>query len=240
MTRHLKRLAMPKTWPLPRKATVWITKPLPSGHPIEFSMPINIILRDLLHITKSTHETKKLLTYEKILIDNRIVKNYKSPLGLFDRLYLPGVNKFYTLIISRKNKLKLIELSSEEANYKPLKIKNKVVVKGGKIQLTFHDGRTIIADNKYKINDSVIFDLKNKKIIKHLPLTQNALVYIISGSHVGEIGRYVESIIKGRKKFAIVEFGKAKVEAAKVEVPIESIFVINEEIARQLSQLGTE
>ena len=29
---HIKRLMMPRSWPLPRKTTVWVQKPDPCGH----------------------------------------------------------------------------------------------------------------------------------------------------------------------------------------------------------------
>ena len=32
---HLKRLAMPRSWPLPRKTTVWVTRPTPGAHALE-------------------------------------------------------------------------------------------------------------------------------------------------------------------------------------------------------------
>ena len=50
---HMKRLTMPRTWPLPRKTNVWVQKPDPSGHPLEMCMPIGIILRDVLKLSRS-------------------------------------------------------------------------------------------------------------------------------------------------------------------------------------------
>lgn len=223
MSRHLKALAMPKTWPLERKKYVWITRPYPSGHPLEFCLPLNIIFRDILKITTNTRETKKLLINNEIKIDERRVKDYKFALGLFDRLYLPYIDKYYTLILNKKNKLKLVEISKDMALIKPLKIKNKKMLKKARIQLTFHDGRTILASNEFKINDSVLFDLKNKKIIKHLPLKKGAFVYIIKGKHVGYTGTFIEKILKGNKSFAIIE-----IENKKIEIPLDCVFVIDE------------
>lgn len=224
-----------KTWPIERKASVWITRPLPSGHPQQFCMPINIILRDLLKITKTTSETKKLLQSEKILLDNVEIKDYRRAVGLFDRLSIPLINKFYTIVITRKGKLKLIEISKENAAIKPLKIINKNAIKGNRLQLTFHDGRTMIGSNelnKYKVNDSVIFDLGTKKIISHLPLVKSALVYIIAGKHVGKIGLYSESVLKGYERYGIVTFG-----SEKTEIPIKNLFVINEMIVKELENI---
>ena len=32
---HLKRLAIPRSWPLPRKTTVWVTRPRAGAHSLE-------------------------------------------------------------------------------------------------------------------------------------------------------------------------------------------------------------
>ena len=53
---HLKRLAMPRSWPLPRKTTVWVTRPSPGGHSLERCMPVNLIIRDVLGRAQSSRE----------------------------------------------------------------------------------------------------------------------------------------------------------------------------------------
>ena len=47
---HIKRLMMPRSWPLPRKTSVWVQKPDPCGHSIENCMPMGIILRDVIGV----------------------------------------------------------------------------------------------------------------------------------------------------------------------------------------------
>lgn len=225
---YLKRLAMPVTWPLERKRTTWITKPL-GPHPLKFCVPINVILRDILKITQTTHETKKLLVNEILLVNNTRIKDYRRGIGLFDILAFPSIEKYYTLIITRKGKLKLIEIQKTEIDKKLEKIKNKRVVKDGKIQLTFHDGRTILASNDYKVNDSVIFDLKEKKISRHLPLTIGASVYVIGGKYIGNVGKYIDKIRKGNKNFVILE-----ITGQKREVFLQNIFVIDKKTEEKL------
>ena len=41
---HLKRLAMPKIWPLSRKETVFVARPLP-GRDLKNALPISIVLK---------------------------------------------------------------------------------------------------------------------------------------------------------------------------------------------------
>ena len=50
---HLKRLAMPRSWPLPRKTTVWVTRPTPGAHALELCMPVTLVIRDVLGLAKT-------------------------------------------------------------------------------------------------------------------------------------------------------------------------------------------
>ena len=45
---HLKRLAIPRSWPLPRKTTIWVTRPRAGAHSLERCMPLNIVIRDVI------------------------------------------------------------------------------------------------------------------------------------------------------------------------------------------------
>ena len=47
---HLKRLAMPRSWPLPRKTTVWIARPRPGAHSLERCIALSVVMRDLLEV----------------------------------------------------------------------------------------------------------------------------------------------------------------------------------------------
>jgi small subunit ribosomal protein S4e len=58
---HLKRLAIPRSWPLPRKTTVWVTRPRAGAHTLERSIPINIVIRDVLGMAHSTREVRTIL-----------------------------------------------------------------------------------------------------------------------------------------------------------------------------------
>ena len=58
---HLKRLAMPRTWPLPRKTTIWVTRPRAGAHSLERCMPLNIVIRDVIGLARSTREVRTIL-----------------------------------------------------------------------------------------------------------------------------------------------------------------------------------
>ena len=49
---HLKRLAMPRSWPLPRKTSIWVTRASAGAHALELCMPVRVVIRDVLGYAK--------------------------------------------------------------------------------------------------------------------------------------------------------------------------------------------
>ncbi|MBU4143204.1 30S ribosomal protein S4e, partial [Patescibacteria group bacterium] len=84
MSKHLKRYFAPKTWKIKRKGISFITKPSPGTHKISMSMPLNVILRDVLGYANSNREVKFLLGNKDIAVDGIQRKDYRFPVGLFD------------------------------------------------------------------------------------------------------------------------------------------------------------
>ena len=60
MSDHMKRLAMPRTWAIPRKVHVWAAKQTPGAHSVEDSMPAGMVLRDMLKVCDTAREAKKM------------------------------------------------------------------------------------------------------------------------------------------------------------------------------------
>src|SRR3989338_4664319 len=149
---HLKRLKMPRTWPIPRKTNTWITRQNSGPHRIENSMPVNVVLRDLLGYARTTKEAKKILNDKEVLINKIARKDHRFPVGIFDIIEIP---------------------------------KNKE----NKIQINLHDGSNFISDKKdYKVNDTLVIDLKTKKILKELKFENGSYAFITSGKYSGSSG----------------------------------------------------
>jgi len=49
---HLSTLAAPKSWPIKRKGIKWITRPKSGPHNLKSSLPLIVVLRDMLKLTK--------------------------------------------------------------------------------------------------------------------------------------------------------------------------------------------
>jgi len=76
--RHLRRIAAPKTWPIPRKGTYWIAKPIPGPHKMELSMPLALWIRDYLKLGKTMREVKYILNEGKVLVFSTDCEHYED------------------------------------------------------------------------------------------------------------------------------------------------------------------
>lgn len=194
---HLKRLAAPKTWQIDRKGAKFIVKPVPGPHKLELSLPLGVVLKEILRQANTTKEVKKILNSNEIKVDGIIRRDFRFPLGIFDTLEFTNVNEQYRAILNRKGGIDIIKISKEESSIKPCKIVGKTMVKG-KLQLNLYDGRTIMVDkNSYKVGDTIVLSLADKKIIKHLKLEKASTIILTGGKHIGETGN-VDDIIENR------------------------------------------
>jgi len=186
--RHLRSLAVPRTWPIPRKERgYWIVKPSPGPHSKDLAMPIAVWLRDYLKVAENLREVRYLLNNGKVLVDGKPIKDYKYPVGVFDTLTLPDIGEYYRVLLDTRGKLYLKKIDKEEANIKYGKIVRKVTVKGGKIQYTLTDGRTFLGDNSYKTHWGLVYTIPKFEIKEVIPLKEGTKVYLLGGKHIGKV-----------------------------------------------------
>ena len=131
--RHLSRLATPKTWNVKRKGIKWITRPNPGSHSFKLGIPINVLLRDMLKLARTTKEVKNILNNQEVLIDGIRKKDHKQIIGLMDVISIPKIKKNFRILLSNKGKIIAIPIDDKEAKIKPAQIKGKTVIKKGKI-----------------------------------------------------------------------------------------------------------
>jgi small subunit ribosomal protein S4e len=187
---HLKRVAAPRSWPITRKTSKWVAKPSPGPHSEEHGMPLIVVLRDLLHLADKAKEIKQILHEGKVMVDGKVRKDHRFPVGLFDVISVPDVNANYRVTVGQDGKFKLLPVT--DSSSKLLKIVNKTMVAGGKIQLNFHDGTTMLANNDYHAKDSVVLKVPEKSIDRHLKYEVGSMAYVINGKHAGTLGKIKE------------------------------------------------
>ena len=228
--KHLFSLNAPKNWPIERKKQIWLTRPNPGPHPLNRCLPLSILLRNVLKYARTMREVKTILNEGGILIDSKIRKDYKFPVGLMDVIEVKKTNEFFRLILDENNKYSLIKLNKDNSDLKPYKIINKKILKKGKIQINLFDGKNLLVDkNDYKVGDTLIINIKDNKIVNHLKLSKGAIVYILDGQYTGSHGTLDDvSIQKGLQRNKIV-FTKGK---DRIETLRDYAFVIPEDLIK--------
>ena len=193
----IKRYNIPKYWNVPRKENVFVVKPLPGPHAKDRCMPLQVILRNVLKLTANAAESRNVLNAEKVLVDKKVRKNPKFPVGLMDVVEIPDAKKFYRMMIN-KHGLYLQEIKEADAGRKLCKITGKKSVPGGMTQINLHDGRNLLLKkDAYGVGDSLLVQIPDQKVIKHFKLQKGEPATIISGKNMGISGKIQD--IKKRK-----------------------------------------
>lgn len=213
---RLKRLAAPRWWPIKRKVKKFVVSPRGS-HPRDSSLPLLVLIRDVLKLAETGNEAKKVIKAGEVLIDNRKMKDTKYGVGLLDTIEIPSMKKVWRAV--PENGLSFIEIPPKEAKLKICKIVDKKTLRGNKNQLNLNDGRNIITDKKYSTYDSLLIELPEQKIVDHLKFEEGSLVLVTGGKNAGKLA-----------KIKIIERNRLWLENEKLfEIPKGMVIVVGKE-----------
>ncbi len=232
MGKHQKRIAAPRSWRIERKTSYWTVKPRPGPHPGDRSMPLLLIVRDMLNLADNTKETKRILNEGNVMVNGRVRKDHKFPVGIFDILSIPLVNANYMVLLDKKGKLSLVKMTKKAASEKLCRVNGKRMLKEGKIQLNLHDGRNILPGEelaeKIKTHDSLMISVPDSEIMQHFAYKEGSKVIVIGGKHSAQTGE-IEEIRAVRSS----EPNMVKIKPSEGEQSFETIddyvFVVGEE-----------
>lgn len=199
---HLKRSELPKEWPIPRKGTKYIKTFLQNK---EKSIPLLIILRDVLKLVKTKREAKKVCLNGEIKINGKVRKEIDFPVFLRDVISIEKISKNYRLVLKNK-KFQLEEISEKETKEKIVKVIGKRLLKGKRIQANLEDGTNILTNENFSNGDSFIISLPERKLLKIIPLKENSKVEIIKGKYKGMTAKIKDIELIGEKKMFKVKF----------------------------------
>jgi small subunit ribosomal protein S4e len=209
MTFRLKRRAAPRTWTVPRKGTKWIKRPAPGPHAQDQSMPLLLVLRDVRKIAATAREARLLLRSGQVRVDGRVVNDLARGLGLMDTISFGApLNEHFRLLKDRRGKLTLVSIPAAEAQMKLGRVRFRHTVRGGKVEVTLHDGRNLLVtpDSPWHVGDSLRLELPAQKVVGHYQLTPGHLAYVSGGSHVGEVARVERIEIRNGPQPNLVHF----------------------------------
>lgn len=228
-TKQLKKLASPISWPIQRKNTVWTVRPIPGAHPAKESIPLQIVLTEMLRISDTSNEAKKIIKGGEILIDGEAVKEPKRSVGIMDILSIPKIKKSYRVLYTEKGKIMLEEIDEKETKTKLCRIKRKTMTKGKKLQLTMHDGKNILVKkDEYKTGDTVKITIPGKEIKDHFSLAKGNIALITGGKHSGDTGKIVNVEAGNINKGVYVLI---KTKERELLTPKAYVFVVGKEKA---------
>jgi small subunit ribosomal protein S4e len=223
MSKHLKRLAAPRTIQIHRKEHTWTVKSLAGPHPLNQSIPLALVIREYLGLCDTYREAKRVIAQGDILVDNIPRKSHKFPVGLMDVISIPKLKSHYRVLFNRKGRLTLVQTSEKDAEWKLLRIQNKSIIKGGKIQLNLHDGKNLIVPkDDYKTGDVLKFSIGKKKISDIYKFEKGNVSLVIGGSHIGEIANIedIQIVQSSKPNLASLKSDKEFQTLAKYIFPI--------------------
>ena len=203
---HMKRLTMPRSWPLPRKSSIWIQKPNPCGHSLDHCMPLGVILRDILGVAQNRREAKKIVHSNLVKVDGNMETDTGRGVGLMDVLTVGEEN--YRCVLDTNGKLRYRSISAKEASTKLCRVIGKNTLKGGKTQVHLHDGRNILFEEStdYKTGDSLVIALPSQEVKSHHKFEDGSMAYLTGGNHIGEVATVRSIDIKRSSKANEVQF----------------------------------
>ncbi|MFX1481652.1 MAG: 30S ribosomal protein S4e [Promethearchaeota archaeon] len=195
--RHLKRFPAPRHWPIKRKGTKFTTNVIPGPHPKEHCLTLALVLREVLGYAENMREVKAILSAGQIRVDGAIRKNPRFPVGLMDVIEIIPSGERFRLLPKLNGGLRFVNIDEAEATYKLCRIENKTMVKGGKVQLGLHDGRTLLLPENEKASDYNTLDtlkvgIPEQKLMKSFNLDKGAYAIVTHGKNIGTEGKILE------------------------------------------------
>ena len=236
VAKSLKSMHAPGFWPIHVKEFKWVTKPSPGPHPIEKSLPLSIILRNILNYGKSARETKMILSEEKVQIDGKIRRDKKFPVGAMDIIEISDAKKAYRVLPFPGKGLTLVDIPDSEKTLKLCRIEDKTLVKGGNVQLNLHDGRNVLVkikdpkkpkEDEYKTLDTLQIKIPEQEILKHFPFKEGSYALIMSGRNIGNSGKIIKIEKSTFAKPSIVTMEDDK--GNKFQTIADYVFIIGDE-----------
>jgi small subunit ribosomal protein S4e len=224
---RLKRQMAPTFWNIKRKEGRFALKVRPGPHSKSKAYPLGIAIRDVLKLAHTMSEATKIATTGKIKVDGVTRRSINFGIGAMDVVELVPTGQAYRFVPRESRLLVPISITDEtEKSVKVVKITSKVMTRGGRLQYGFHDGKTILSDQKMNVGDTCVVQLPDVKINQHLKFERGCTVLVMSGENAGNVGK-VEDIRDGifsLPKRALVSFTDRS-----VELPVQAIMAIGAE-----------
>jgi small subunit ribosomal protein S4e len=174
-----------------------------------------MVIRDMLKLVDNAREAKRALYEGKVLVDGKVQKDYKLPVGIFDVISVPLSNQQYRVLKDEKGMFYL-SLLEAGAVRKLARIENKTFLKGKKQQLNLSDGSNKLVEGEFKVGDSLVLSLPEKNIEERIGFEVGNLAMVVGGKHTGQTGKIKEIItVKSSQPNRVIISGDEEFETIK-------------------------
>lgn len=225
-SKKLKRQMAPKFWGITRKDKRFVITVRPGPHSKHYSIPSAVFLRDTLKIVSSLREAKSTIYGKKVMVDGVKRKSLHHGIGLMDVVELENVPEIYRLVPVDGAILKPVKINKEEKNKKLCRITSKHTIKGGKTQMGFHDGRSLISDQSVNVGDTCLLEIPSQKILEVVKLEKGCQVIVTRGINAGQIGT-IEEIKEGT--YVLPKMARIKLGDRTIEIPTEILIAVGKD-----------
>jgi small subunit ribosomal protein S4e len=215
---HLKKLNIGKSWPVPKKGTKYSAV---ANHNHRESIPLIVVMRDILKIVRNRRELQKSLNDKQILVNKKVMREVNFPISVFDVINIPKIKKNYKADLSENKKMCFKEISDKESESKVYKILSRKILSRNKLQLNLSGGKNLLSSEDVKTGDSVVVRLEDNEIIKVLTLEKGRDVFVAKGGHAGNRGKIEGIIDRGGKSLV-----KISSEKGKINVWVKNVIVV--------------
>ncbi|MBO3802625.1 MAG: 30S ribosomal protein S4e [Candidatus Brockarchaeota archaeon] len=228
-SRHLKRLAAPRSWSIGRKEKKFIEKPSPGPHPLASSVTLGFLLTSVFKYCKTAKEARRVLKSGLVRVDGLARRTTDFPIGLMDVVEFPTIGEAYRMLVGARQRLLPVKIGAEEKSFKLCRIESKKVVKGGLFSYGLHDGRTCLQPKEQEAfapGWSLKIGLPEGELQGHVRLQEGAVAGAIAGKNCGRWGVIEEIIPPKAGAEGLARIGPFQGE--RYLAPLRYVFVVGD------------
>jgi len=219
---RVNRQMAPAFWDIKRKHGQFVVRVRPGPHPKHRSYPLGMVLRDVLKVVNTMQEARRVLVEGKVKVDGVVRHDPNLAVGLMDVVEL-STGQTYRIVPKDSVLLTAIAIDKSEGTVKLAKVTSKTTIKGKKLQYGFHDGKTMITDQKFNVGDSCLIQLPEVQVKNHIAFEKSTIALIILGDNAGRIGK-IENIQDGI--FSLPTRALISYDDKSVEMPVEMVMAV--------------
>jgi small subunit ribosomal protein S4e len=181
---HTKRIAVGGD-----KGIKWTATPK-GPHKKDACITLSKMLQNIGYADNS-REAKTIIVGGSVQVDCTVRKDLNYGAGLMDVIYIPQLKKGYR-VVPEKNGLVLKEVSEKDGKTKLCRIIGKRLLPKGAVQVSLHDGTSLITDKKMSVGDTAVVEMPSRKIKEILPYDVGSVAVVVNGRHRGVNGKIKE------------------------------------------------